>query len=48
MAASLVVLPFFGIKLPKLLLKYPPEYAQTIIRDRTDIGWLQEYVIPVA
>lgn len=36
-----------GIKIPKLLLNYPPEYAQTIIRDRTDIGWLQEYVYPM-
>lgn len=36
-----------GIKIPKILLNYPPEYAQTIIRDRTDIGWLQEYVYPL-
>lgn len=38
---------FFGMKIPKILLNYPPEYAQTIIRDRTDIGWLQEYVYPL-
>lgn len=36
----------FGITFPKLLLNYPPEYAETIIRNRTDIGWLQEYVYP--
>lgn len=37
---------FLGIKLPTLLLNYPPEYAQTLIRDQTGSTFLQEYVHP--
>lgn len=36
----------FDIKLPTPLLNYPPEYAQTLIRDQTSSTFLQEYVHP--
>lgn len=38
----------FGIelKLPTLLFNYPPENAQTLIRDQTASTFLQEYVHP--
>ncbi len=35
-----------AIKLPTLLLNYPPEDAQTIIRDQTRSTYLQEVVHP--
>jgi hypothetical protein len=35
-----------GIKLPTILLNYPPEEAQTLIRDQTGSTFLQEYVHP--
>lgn len=37
---------FNGIRLPTLLLNYPPEYAQTLIRDQTSSTFLQEFVHP--
>ena len=37
---------FMGIKLPTLLLNYPPENAQTIIRDQTGSTFLQEFTHP--
>ena len=37
---------FMGIKLPTLLLNYPPENAQTIIRDQTGSTFLQEFAHP--
>lgn len=37
---------FFGIKLPTLLLNYPPEDAQTLIRDQTGSTFLQQFVHP--
>jgi hypothetical protein len=37
---------FLGIKLPTYLLNYPPEDAQTIIRDQTRSTFLQEVVHP--
>ncbi len=37
---------FLGIRLPTLLLNYPPENAQTIIRDQTSSSYLQELVHP--
>jgi hypothetical protein len=36
-----------GIKLPAYLLNYPPEEAQTIIRDQTRSSFLQEVVHPM-
>lgn len=36
----------FNIKLPTLLLNYPPEDSQTIIRDQTRSTYLQEVVHP--
>lgn len=38
----------FGIqiKIPTILLNYPPEYSQTLIRDQTSSTFLQEYVHP--
>lgn len=38
---------FFGIPLPTYLLNYPPEDAQTIIRDQTRSSYLQEVVHPM-
>ena len=38
--------PLLNIKLPTLLLNYPPEYAQTIIRDQTGSTYLQEFTHP--
>ena len=35
-----------NIKMPTLLLNYPPEEAQTIIRDQTSSTFLQELVHP--
>jgi len=37
---------FLGIKLPTYLMNYPPEDAQTIIRDQTRTTFLQEVVHP--
>jgi hypothetical protein len=37
---------FLGIPLPTYLLNYPPEDAQTIIRDQTRSTFLQEVVHP--
>lgn len=37
---------FLGIPLPTYLLNYPPEDAQTIIRDQTRSSYLQEVVHP--
>ncbi len=37
---------FLSIKIPTLLLNYPPEDAQTIIRDQTSSTFLQELVHP--
>lgn len=37
---------FMNIKLPTKLLNYPPEYAQTIIRDQTGSTFLQEFTHP--
>jgi len=37
---------FMGIKMPTLLLNYPPENAQTLIRDQTSSTFLQEFVHP--
>lgn len=37
---------FLGIPLPTYLLNYPPEDAQTIIRDQTRSTFLQEIVHP--
>ena len=39
----------FDIKIliPAILLNYPPEYAQTIIRDQTSSSFLQEYAHPL-
>jgi hypothetical protein len=36
-----------GIKVPSYLLNYPPENAQTIIRDQTRSTFLQEVVHPL-
>lgn len=37
----------FGyIKIPTVLLNYPPENAQTLIRDQTNSTFLQEFVHP--
>lgn len=38
---------FLGIRLPAYLLNYPPEEAQTIIRDQTRSIFLQEVVHPM-
>jgi hypothetical protein len=38
---------FLNIKLPTLLLNYPPEDAQTLIRDQTSSTFLQELVHPL-
>jgi len=37
---------FVGIKIPTFLLNYPPEDAQTLIRDQTSSTFLQELVHP--
>lgn len=37
---------FLGLKLPTFLLNYPPEDAQTLIRDQTSSTFLQELVHP--
>ena len=37
---------FLGVRLPTYLLNYPPEDAQTIIRDQTRSTFLQEVVHP--
>lgn len=37
---------FLEIKLPTLILNYPPENAQTIIRDQTSSSYLQELAHP--
>lgn len=37
---------FLGIKIPTLLQNYPPEEAQTLIRDQTGSTFLQEIVHP--
>jgi hypothetical protein len=37
---------FYDLKLPTLLLNYPPENAQTLIRDQTGSTFLQEFVHP--
>lgn len=37
---------FLGIKLPTILLNYPPETAQILIRDQTSSTFLQEFVHP--
>lgn len=37
---------FLGIRLPTFLLNYPPENAQTIIRDQTGSTFLQEFTHP--
>ncbi len=37
---------FLGIRLPTILLNYPPENAQTLIRDQTGSTFLQEFVHP--
>lgn len=37
---------FLGIPLPTYLLNYPPEDAQTIIRDQTRSSYLEEVVHP--
>lgn len=37
---------FFGIKLPTFLFNYPPENAQTLIRDQTSSTFLQEFTHP--
>ncbi len=36
----------YSLKLPTPLLNYPPEEAQTLIRDQTSSTFLQEYVHP--
>lgn len=36
----------FDFKIPTPLLNYPPEYAQSLIRDQTSSTFLQEYVHP--
>lgn len=36
----------FDLKLPTPLLNYPPEEAETLIRDQTSSTFLQEYVHP--
>jgi len=38
---------FLGIKIPTLRLNYPPEEAQTLIRDQTRSTFLEEIVHPV-
>jgi hypothetical protein len=38
---------FLGLKLPTLLFNYPPEEAQTLIRDQTSSTFLQELVHPL-
>lgn len=38
---------FLGLTLPTFLLNYPPEEAQTIIRDQTRSTFLQEVVHPM-
>jgi hypothetical protein len=38
---------FKGLPLPTFLLNYPPEEAQTIIRDQTQSSFLQEFVHPL-
>jgi hypothetical protein len=38
---------FLGIPLPTLRLNYPPEEAQTIIRDQTRSTFLEELVHPM-
>jgi len=38
---------FLGIPLPTFRLNYPPEEAQTIIRDQTRSTFLQEIVHPM-
>jgi hypothetical protein len=40
-------LSFLGLKLPTLLFNYPPEEAQTLIRDQTSSTFLQELVHPL-
>lgn len=37
---------FFGIKIPSYKLNYPPEEAQTLIRDQTRSTFLEEIVYP--
>lgn len=37
---------FMEMSLPTLLLNYPPENAQTLIRDQTSSTFLQEFVHP--
>ncbi len=37
---------FLNLKMPTLLLNYPPENAQTVIRDQTGSTYLQEYSHP--
>ncbi len=37
---------FLGLKIPTSLFNYPPENAQTIIRDQTGSTFLQEYAHP--
>jgi hypothetical protein len=38
---------FLGLRLPTLLFNYPPEEAQTLIRDQTSSTFLQELVHPL-
>jgi len=38
--------PFLNISMPTLLLNYPPENAQKIIRDQTGSTYLQEFTHP--
>jgi hypothetical protein len=38
---------FFSLPMPTLLLNYPPEDAQTLIRDQTRSVYLQEIVHPL-
>lgn len=37
---------FLGLEIPTLLFNYPPENAQTIIRDQTRSTFLQEFAHP--
>ncbi len=37
---------FLGIRMPTLLLNFPPEEAQTLIRDQTGSTYLQQFVHP--
>lgn len=38
---------FLGLSMPTPLLNYPPEYAESIIRDQTSSSFLQEYTHPL-